>query len=147
MGGCSIHAYDHTIEAPAQRGQNIQFHKLGLGTEENMNTLDRIIQDNGHGGVTIEYLKVDIEGHELGPGGLQHWIQTGALHQVNQLALELHLPVLDGDNYVPLLQILQSLYKLNFRVISHEVNMVMGPGKDSFYNFVEVVFMKDNLWS
>ena len=58
--GCSIHAYDHTIEAPAQRGQNIQFHKLGLGTEENMNTLDKIIQDNGHGGVTIEYLKVGI---------------------------------------------------------------------------------------
>ena len=49
-------------------------------------------------------------------------------------------------SYVPLLQILQSLYKLKFRVISHEVNMVMGPGKDSFYNFVEVVFMKDNLW-
>ena len=43
--------------------------------------------------------QVDIEGHELGPGGLQHWIQTGALHQVNQLALELHLPVLEGDKY------------------------------------------------
>ena len=56
--GCSIYAYDHTIDAPAVRGKNIQFFKLGLGTQENMNTLDNIIQDNGHSGATIEYLKV-----------------------------------------------------------------------------------------
>ena len=56
--GCSIYAYDHTIDAPPARGQNIQFFKLGLGTQENMDTLDKIIQNNGHSGVTIEYLKV-----------------------------------------------------------------------------------------
>ena len=56
--GCSIYAYDHTIDAPTVRGKNIQFFKLGLGTQENINTLDKIIQDNGHSGATIEYLKV-----------------------------------------------------------------------------------------
>ena len=46
-----------------------------------------------------------------------------------------------------LLGLLQDLYKLNFRVISQEVNMIQGPGKDGLYNFVEVVFMKDNVWN
>ena len=46
-----------------------------------------------------------------------------------------------------MLEILQQLYKLNFRVISHEVNMVMGPAKHNLYNLVEVVFMKDDVWN
>ena len=46
-----------------------------------------------------------------------------------------------------MLDILQQLYKMNFRVISHEVNMVAGPGAHNLYNLVEVVFMKDDVWS
>ena len=42
-------------------------------------------------------VQVDIEGHEFGPGGLEHWLATGALWQVNQLAIELHLPNTEGD--------------------------------------------------
>ena len=56
--GCSVYAYDHTIGAPARRGQSIQFFKLGLGTQKNMKTLNEIIEQNGHSGVNIEYLKV-----------------------------------------------------------------------------------------
>ena len=45
--------------------------------------------------------------------------------------------------YLKLLKILQDLYKLRFRVISHEVNMVVGPrSDDGFYTLIEVVFMK-----
>ena len=44
--------------------------------------------------------------------------------------------------YITLLRILQDLYKLGFRVISQEVNMVKGADKKGFYNFLEVVFMK-----
>ena len=31
---------------------------------------------------------------------------------------------------------------MGFKVISHEPNMVKGPGPNGFYNFVEVVLMK-----
>ena len=44
--------------------------------------------------------------------------------------------------YNELLQLVQELYKLGFRVISHEANMVVGPRKDGYYNNIEVVFMK-----
>ena len=40
---------------------------------------------------------MDIEGSEFGPGGLSHWLQTGALLNVDQLAIELHLPLVRGD--------------------------------------------------
>ena len=52
-------------------------------------------------------------------------------------------------SFVWLLDILQQLYKLNFRVISHEVNMVAGPVgvAHDLYSLVEVVFMKDDVWS
>ena len=86
-------------------------------------------------------LQIDIEGYEL--GGLPEWIKSGALNNVNQLALELHLTFLhEGPRFKWILEVLQELYKMDFRVISHEVNMVMGPGADNLYNLVEVVFMK-----
>ena len=56
--GCTVHAYDHTIDAPSIRGHRIAFHKLGLGTETNMDTLDNIIRDNDHTETSIQFLKV-----------------------------------------------------------------------------------------
>ena len=103
--GCTVLAHDHTVNFPEKRGDNIHFFKLGLGTENNMDTLGNIIRKNGHNNTTIEYLKVtmkinvipsvslsnqiDIEGHEL--TGLPAWLSSGALVNVNQLALEFYL--------------------------------------------------------
>ena len=44
--------------------------------------------------------------------------------------------------YIEALKILQDLYKIGYREVSHEVNMVAGPGGDMFYHFFEVVFLK-----
>ena len=57
---CTVHAYDHTIDAPQSRGQGIRFYKLGLGQGDNMDTLDNIITSNGHSQSTIQFLKVNI---------------------------------------------------------------------------------------
>ena len=75
-------------------------------------------------------------------------MNTGALANVKQLAVELHLSYVPNhlSFFLKLIEMLQDLYKLNFRIISHEVNMVMGPGADGRYNFLEVVFMKDDVW-
>ena len=56
--GCSVHAYDHTIPGPDTRGERIQFHSLGLGMGDRLDTLHNILASNGHAGTTIEYLKV-----------------------------------------------------------------------------------------
>ena len=56
--GCKIYAYDHTIDAPALRGQNIKYFKTGLGFGENLKPLSKLISENKHKGVEIDYLKV-----------------------------------------------------------------------------------------
>jgi len=144
--GCTVFAHDHTVTFPEKRGKDTHFVKLGLGDQKDMDTLGNIMEKNGHGNTTIEYLKIDIEGHEL--TGLPQWLASSALDNVNQLALELHMGELHtGPRFLWLLGVLQDLYKLNFRVISQEVNMVIGPHTDRYYNLVEVVFMKDSIWN
>ena len=57
--GCSIYAYDHTIDAPAERGNNIKFFKQGLGVgDSSLKTLGNTVKDNGHADTPITYLKV-----------------------------------------------------------------------------------------
>eukprot|EP00091_Calanus_sinicus_P023101 TRINITY_DN7642_c0_g1_i1.p1 TRINITY_DN7642_c0_g1~~TRINITY_DN7642_c0_g1_i1.p1 ORF type:complete len:182 (-),score=37.16 TRINITY_DN7642_c0_g1_i1:93-638(-) len=148
--GCKIHAHDPSVDFPAKRGDQISFYKLGLGTvtEPTMpsDTLANIFQMNGHSNATIDYLKIDIEGHEL--PGFPNWLETNALDNVNQLALELHLNIMtDVMNHIWLLDLMQQMYKLNFRLISHEVNMAVGPQQHKLYNLMDVTFMKDNVWN
>jgi len=140
--GCKIFSYDHTVDFPSTRGKNIHFKKIGLGDGEHLQSLTNIIAANGHQNTTIEYLKIDIEGYEFSDAGLRDWLDSGALDNVNQIALELHHK--DNPQQIPFyLQLLQDLYKAGFRQISQEVNMVMGLGpRGLYYNLVEVVFMK-----
>ena len=106
-------------------------------------------------------LQIDIEAHELGDGGLTEWLSSGVLKYVNQLGIELHLTSLhSGPRYYAnthcyvrfnlrfkwMLHIIQEMYKLNFRLISSQPNLFVGPGQDSYYSLIEVVFMKDNIW-
>jgi len=143
--GCSIWAYDHTVDFPDTRGRNINFFNFGPGIGKNLDPFSNHIQKNGHNSMIIEYLKVDIK---LREGGLKDWLSSGALKNVNQLAIELHLgPLHSGPRFKWLLKIIQDMYKLNFRLISSQPNLYMGPGQDSYYHWIEVVFMKDNVWS
>ena len=89
--GCEIHAHDPTVDFPAERGNNTRFYKKGLSGKKDgdLDTLANILAENGHTESVVEYLKIDIEGHEL--TAFPDWLATGALKNVNQVALELHL--------------------------------------------------------
>ena len=54
----TVFAYDHTIDASAERGKNIRFFKTGLGVGENLKRLETLINENNHATTAIEYLKV-----------------------------------------------------------------------------------------
>ena len=71
-------------------------------------------------------LQIDIEGGEFKNGGFTDWFSTGVLVNVNQIALELHLTGKEQKLYVYLLKILRELTGMGFRLISQEVNMVVG---------------------
>ena len=146
---CKIFAYDPTVEFPSRRGKNITFERLGVASkpEEEYKTLAEIIKMNNHQNKTIFYLKVDIEGDEL--SSLPEWISSGVLDNVDQVALELHLPSIHLEmRFKWLLDLMIQLYKLNFRLISHEINMTVGkPANDGYYSYMEIVLMKDVLWN
>jgi len=144
--GCKIFAYDHTIDnIPSKRGHGIYYFKTGLGIGENLKTLTELIEANQHQNTEIDYLKIDIEAAEFSEGGFSNWINSGALNNVRQIALELHIYQNEKNQkqYNELLDLLKVLYNLGYVVISQEVNMVFGPrDPDGLYNLLEVVFMK-----
>ena len=46
-----------------------------------------------------------------------------------------------------LVTVLQRLYTLGFRVIGHDVNTAVKQAQDGYFSFMDVVFMRDNVWS
>merc|ERR1712001_261544 len=109
--GCFIFAYDHTISASPNRGENIKYFKTGLGIGPNLKTLKQIIEENDHQDTNIDYLKIDIEAYEFTEGGFVDWITSGALENVGQIAIELHVDYDQSDDrqFIKLLKILQDL--------------------------------------
>jgi len=146
--GCSVFAYDPSVKYPANRGDKIQFQQKGLADffSPTMDTLSNYFKTNGHLDKTVQYLKIDIESHEL--DCFENWFSSEALIHVKQIALELHLTKLhDGPKFKEMVKNLQSLYKLNFRLISYQVNVVARKVVDNYYTLMEVVFMKDDVWN
>ena len=96
-----------------------------------MKRLKSIIDENEHSSTLIDYLKVDIEEAEFKRGGLEDWISSGALDNVDQLAMELHCSkssneAQNKEDFIYYLSLIQKLYKMGFRLISQEVNMIVG---------------------
>jgi hypothetical protein len=147
---CTVHAHDPTVQFPATRGQHTHFHRLGVAAARDektrMETLQTLLKANNHQKSRVFYLKVDIEGSEL--TALPQWLESGALEHVEQLAMELHLPSIHQQKrFTWLLGVLQQLYRLGFRLISHEVNMTVKTTTGGYHSFLEVVLMKDTVWS
>ncbi|XP_023333077.1 uncharacterized protein LOC111704920 isoform X2 [Eurytemora carolleeae] len=145
---CEVHAYDFSHSAPAKRGNQISFIKKGIGAETTdiLDTLEHFLAMNNHTDSTVFYLKLDVEGAEL--QALPQWLESEALKNVQQIAMEIHLyNNVDPVMYKTLLTAFQQLYALSFRIISHEVNMPMGKLNDGYYELFEIVLMKDTKWN
>ena len=147
--GCTIHAFDPSVDYPATRGKHITFEKLGVSakvdTGQKLDTLSSILKKYNHQDSTISYLKMDIEQAEL--EGLPVWLASGALKNVDQIALEIHLNE-DVNVSVQFFETLKKLYiEGSFRIISYEPNGCFKNGdksQDKFYRLFEIVLKKVN---
>ena len=145
--GCVVHAFDPTVNYPKARGNHITFEKLGVSARADMgkrlDTLSSILQKYNHQDSKISYLKMDIEQAEL--EGLPAWLASGALDNVQQIALEIHLTE-DVNVSVNFLKTLKKLYfEGNFRLISYEPNGCyrnIYKGEDKYYRLFEIVLKK-----
>ena len=145
--GCKVFAYDPSVSFPPRRGKNIVFTNFGVAAERDppkrLDTLDSILENNNHRDTKISYLKVDIEGHEL--TALSDWLSTGALDNVQQIAIELHLTSVELT--VKFFETLKRLYfRGSYRLISYDVNACnknqIATTEATYYQLAEIVLMK-----
>ena len=145
--GCTVYAFDPSVNFPSKRGRNITFEKLGVAAKKNeanlLDTLGNILKKYHHENRKISYLKMDIEGSEL--TGLPSWLSEGALKNVQQIAAEVHLT--GTESTIAFFKTMQRLYfEGDYRLISYEPNGCWFSNEKSqkFYNLFEIVLKKVN---
>ena len=145
--GCTVFAFDPSVDFPSKRGRNITFEKLGVAAKKDqaklMDTLGNILKKYHHETTKISYLKMDIEGSEL--TGLPQWLSDGALKYVQQIAAEVHLR--GTETTIEFLKTMQRLYfEGDYRLISYEPNGCWHniADKEKFYYLSEIVLKKVN---
>ena len=129
--GCTVFAFDPSVNFPSKRGRNITFEKLGVAAKKDqdklMDTLGNILKKYHYENTKISYLKMDIESSEL--TGLPQWLSDGALKYVQQIAVEVHLS--GTETTIEFLKTMQRLYfEGDYRLISYEPN-------GCWYNFID----------
>ena len=144
--GCRVYAFDPTIDHKPKRSENISFEKIGVvgkpTYDKSYKTLDQILKDNGHTNTKISYLKMDIEGHEL--SGLPLWLKSGALRNVQQIAMEVHLNSNPESDTKAFFQTFKDLHlQGNYRIFNWEANNCWT--KSTIYHYLfEIVLKKIN---
>ena len=114
-------------------------------------TLEDTIKTFKDEGKTINYLKVDIEGHEL--KALPTWIESGILDQIQQINLEFHTGKLHlkqhqiGHTLHMMLEALKQMEETyGFKSIDYKPNGCVGKWQDEienkYYTFFDIVLMK-----
>lgn len=122
--GCEVHMFDPTVNYPYEFGKNCYFHNWGLyggpknisysvkfhskwygkiQDEENMFTIDEIIEKLGHQNRTISVFKIDCEGCELEVFGHRH---TNIISKIKQILVEFHYSTslgIDNAHRIPLI--------------------------------------------
>ena len=146
--GCKVLSFDPTVDHPKQLADNVWFEKLGLGTQKDekrsLDSFSSILHKNGHKNSKISYLKIDIEGEEV--NGLQHWFNSGALNNVQQIGMEYHLQ--NVKSTVNFFKAIQQLYlKSDFRLISFDINGCYGKKHNDFPRLAEIVLMRSSEFS
>ena len=145
--GCTVHAFDPSVNFPSKRGRNTTFEKLGVAAKKDtanlLDTLGNILKKYHHENKKISYLKMDIEGSEL--TGLESWLSEGALRNVQQIAAEVHLT--GAESTIAFFKTMQRLYfEGDYRLISYEpngCNFNMNK-RQNFYYLFEIVLKKVN---
>ena len=121
--GCKVFTFDPYVRYPPKIAKNVYFEKLGVANKNDppnlLKTLSSIFSAKNHSNTKITYLKIDIEGNEI--DGLDEWLKSGALDNVQQIALEYHLQ--DTISTLKFFNAVMNLYfKGDYRLISYDLN-------------------------
>ena len=146
--GCTVYAYDPTVDFPRNRGHQITFEKIGLTARRyiinNLYSMSDILRRNNHSNKKISFLKMDIGGHEL--SGLPAWYESGAFKNVQQIGFKFHLK--DTKETVFFFKNIWDLtFKEKFRLFSYDLDRNYagcqeGIKMDVNLNYAEIVLKR-----
>ncbi|XP_062577504.1 probable methyltransferase-like protein 24 isoform X2 [Saccostrea cucullata] len=106
--GCEVHSFDPSMNTKEhKRNTSVVFHPIGLSdsviqdfnprhdiyvtNDQKWNMMDllSIMEKLGHKNVILDYLKIDVEGHEWSV--LNYLIKTGMTSRIRHFSLEYHI--------------------------------------------------------
>ena len=120
---CTVYAFDPSVKCFSIRGHNIISENLGVASKKNetklMDMLGNFLKKQNQENTKISYLKMDIECYEM--TGLPNWLSNGALKNVKQVAVQVHLK--KAETTIEFLKTIQRFcFEGDFRLISYEPN-------------------------
>mmetsp|Transcript_5792 Transcript_5792/g.35963 ORF Transcript_5792/g.35963 Transcript_5792/m.35963 type:complete len:890 (+) Transcript_5792:259-2928(+) len=92
LPNCTVHTFDHTVEVP-KPPEGVHFHSQGLSGHNGVPPLYDLLDlkaMHGHGGQTLDILKVDIEGAEYSSLLPLLDITNGCKLHARQVLIEIH---------------------------------------------------------
>jgi Methyltransferase domain len=136
LPNCEVHTFDHTI-TPKGVPHGVNFHGWGLEAVDGggkMKTLPTMMRELGHDqpGVSIEILKIDVEGHEWDV--LNPLLDSDKLPFVRQLLIELHPKELEQTR-----RFFELMHDAGYEISHKEPNTYQG-GRLQEYNFILLAF-------
>lgn len=88
--GMEIHQYDHTVESAPSNHPSFHFNKVGIAAhldDPELITLEKMLENNGHGAKENMLLKIDVEGAEW---EVFDGMRSSTLSKFNQIVVEYH---------------------------------------------------------
>ncbi|KAJ8310293.1 hypothetical protein KUTeg_012158 [Tegillarca granosa] len=137
--GCKIFAYDPSMRKPDHRhSKNVMFYATGISDKNGqrgswrMRTFETMMEETGHKGKIVDFMKMDVESSEW--GSVPQMISSGVMKNIRQFAFEIHTPrIVDDTNpwYKGKLPFFRDLYDQGFRIFwSHANPFCVYRGKD-----------------
>lgn len=135
--GCKVYAFDPTMSfTDHQRGAMIQFHNLGLSKKRGIiyskktpvpvDSYRGVLAHVGLTNQTIDYLKIDIEGSEIGFFENVLYEDMDVLQHVKQMGVEIHVWRENVQSRDRLWKIYNRLECLGFKKVYSEINLAGG---------------------
>ena len=137
------YVYDHTIKEITNKPDYIHFYREGVSSkkEENLNTIDAHIENNGHTENTNLFAQIDVEGAEW-----DSLVASKYLKNFSQMIIEFHLfgNLLSYDKKID--ELYQHLNKHFICVHVHGNNYPLVPWIDNNFPMVfEVTYIRRDL--
>ena len=146
--GYEIFMYDHTIHKLPFEHERFHFFKKGIAdsedTSQELNSLERYLEENGHSEHDGMILKMDVEGAER---GFFHLVRQDTLRRFDQIVFELH-GLLSREYYTAILSALKKINETHelFHVHGNNHGNVIWIDQIPFPELLELSFVRKDLY-